>query len=70
MAGYGLHETLEMLELTTFKTTSLTKVKTMHGLISDERLKEIFQLDADTTTRQLEELGAILTKAREQEFCR
>ncbi|ADO59256.1 hypothetical protein NS115_16765 [Paenibacillus jamilae] len=60
---YGLHETLEVHELSAFKTVCLTKSKTMQALISDPVLKAILQKDVDLTTRQLQELGNILNQA-------
>lgn len=64
--SYALHEVLEVHELAAFKTNCLTKSKTMQMLVSDPRLKELMQMDADLTSRQLQELGAILTKAKEE----
>lgn len=63
--SYALHEVLEVHELATFKTNCLTKSKTMQMLVSDPRLKELMQMDAELTSTQLQELGAILTKAKE-----
>ncbi|WP_058830954.1 hypothetical protein [Paenibacillus polymyxa] len=60
---YGLHEKLEVHELSAFKTVCLTKSKTMQALISDPVLKAILQKDVDLTTRQLQELGNILNQA-------
>ncbi len=60
---YALHETLEVHEIAAFKTVCMTKSKTMKGLVSDPALRDILQLDADLSTRQLQELGAIVTKA-------
>ncbi|MBN2983736.1 MULTISPECIES: hypothetical protein [Cohnella] len=60
---YALHETLETHEIAAFKTLCLTKSKTMQMLVSDPELKQLMQLDAEISTRQLRELGAILTKA-------
>ncbi len=60
---YGLHETLEVHELSAFKTVCLTKSKTMQALISDPVLKAILQKDVDLTTRQLQELGNVLNHA-------
>ncbi|KKD55992.1 MULTISPECIES: hypothetical protein [Paenibacillus] len=60
---YGLHETLEVHELSAFKTVCLTKSKTMQALISDPALKAILQKDVDLTTRQLQELGNVLNQA-------
>jgi similar to spore coat protein len=65
---YALHETLEVHEMAAFKTICLTKAKTMQGLISDGALKDILQQDVEVSTRQLQELGAILTQAAEQEL--
>ncbi|MGG4217102.1 hypothetical protein ABEW32_02595 [Paenibacillus jamilae] len=60
---YGLHETLEVHELSAFKTVCLTKSKTMQALISDPVLKAILQQDIDLTARQLQELGSVLDQA-------
>jgi similar to spore coat protein len=60
---YALHETLEVHEMAAFKTVCMTKSKTMQALVSDPDLKAIMQQDVDISTRQLQELGAILTKA-------
>ncbi|MGW8444093.1 hypothetical protein ACWGXJ_24590 [Paenibacillus sp. S33] len=64
---YGLHETLEVHELSAFKTVCLTKSKTMQALISDPTLKAILQQDVDLSTRQLQELGTLLDQASSQE---
>jgi similar to spore coat protein len=65
---YALHETLEVHEIAAFKTVCMTKSKTMQALVSDPALKAIMQQDVDISTGQLQELGAILTKATEQEL--
>ncbi|WP_175638554.1 hypothetical protein [Metabacillus schmidteae] len=62
---YALHEVLEVQEMAAFKTTCLTKSKTMRALVSDPELKEIMQQDINTSTRQLEEYSSILSKAKE-----
>ncbi|MBP1173781.1 hypothetical protein GRP75_00425 [Paenibacillus sp. OT2-17] len=64
---YGLHETLEVHELSAFKTVCLTNSKTMQALISDPTLKAILQQDVDLSTRQLQELGTLLDQAISQE---
>ncbi|GGF93739.1 hypothetical protein [Paenibacillus abyssi] len=61
--AYALHETLEVHEIAAFKTVCMTKSKTMRALVSDPALKQILQEDVDSSTRQLEELSAILSKA-------
>jgi similar to spore coat protein len=60
---YALHETLEVHEMAAFKTVCMTKSKAMQALVSDPALKQILQQDVDVSTRQLQELGAILSKA-------
>ncbi|RNB56613.1 hypothetical protein EDM57_12505 [Brevibacillus gelatini] len=60
---YAMHETLEVHEMAAFKTVCITKSKTMHALVSDPALKAILQQDVEISTRQLQELGAILAKA-------
>ncbi|WP_248931167.1 hypothetical protein [Paenibacillus hamazuiensis] len=62
---YALHETLEVHEMAAFKTVCLTKSKTMQVLVSDPALKQILQRDVDITTRQLQELSAIMSKAKQ-----
>ncbi|MGO4270635.1 hypothetical protein AB4Z22_12425 [Paenibacillus sp. TAF58] len=61
--AYALHETLEVHEIAAFKTVCLTKSKTMKLLVSDPALNEILQQDVELSTRQLQELGTILTNA-------
>jgi similar to spore coat protein len=62
---YVLHEVLEVQEMAAFKTNCLTKSKTMRALVSDEKLKRIMEQDVQTSTRQLEEFSAILSKAKQ-----
>lgn len=65
--SYALHEALELHEITAFKTLCLTKSKTMKGLVTDEKLKQIMQQDVDISTRQLQELRELLTQAKQRE---
>jgi similar to spore coat protein len=60
---YALHETLEVHEIAAFKTVCMTKSKTMQALVSDLELKQILQEDVQLSTRQLQELGTLLSKA-------
>lgn len=62
--AFALHETLEVHEMAAFKTVCLTKSKTMKALVSDPALQQLMQQDVDLTTRQLQELGAILARAQ------
>lgn len=52
----GVHETLELHELVTFKSLCLTKASLMQGLVTDPALKEIMQYDVTMTSGHLEEL--------------
>jgi similar to spore coat protein len=61
---FGLHETLELHEIATFKTVSMTKSKSMQALVSDEELKQIIQQDIQLSTRQLQDLNEMLSNAR------
>jgi similar to spore coat protein len=60
---YALHETLEVHEIAAFKAVCMTKSKTMQALVSDPELKGILQEDVQLSTRQLQELGSLLSKA-------
>lgn len=53
---YALHEVLEVHEIAAFKTTCLTKSKTMN--------KDFIQKDIDLSTRQLQEYATILSNAK------
>jgi similar to spore coat protein len=61
---YALHEALEVHEIASFKALCLTKSKTMKALVTDPELKQIMQTDVDLSTRQLQELEAILSKSK------
>ncbi|WP_019416267.1 hypothetical protein [Paenisporosarcina sp. TG20] len=52
----GVHESLELHELLTFKSLCLTKSFIMQGLVKDEKLKEIMQQDVNMSSRHLKEL--------------
>jgi similar to spore coat protein len=65
---YALHEMLEVHEMAAFKTVCMTKAKTMQALVADPDLKAILQQDVNISTRQLQELGAILATATQQEM--
>lgn len=60
---FALHETLELHEVSAFKAVCLTKAKTMQGLVSDPELSHLLQEDAQLSTRQLQELDGLLSKA-------
>jgi similar to spore coat protein len=60
---YALHETLELHEIAAFKTVCMTKSKTMQALVSDSELNQILQQDVQLSTRQIQELSGLLSKA-------
>lgn len=57
------HETMDLHEVTAFKTLCMTKSKTMQALVTDPELKNIMQMDVALSTRQLQELNGLLSKA-------
>lgn len=64
---FALHETLELHEVTAFKSVCMTKAKTMQGLVADPALKSLLQEDVALSTRQLTELKGLLAQAMVQE---
>jgi hypothetical protein len=62
---YALHEVLEVHEMAAFKTTCLTKSKTMRALVTDQQLKDIMQKDIGISTKQLQEYASILSNAKQ-----
>ncbi len=58
----GLHETLELHELLTFKNLSLTKAFTMSGLVRDPALKEILLADVEAGTKFVTQLKELMTE--------
>lgn len=64
---YAPHELLEVMEMATTKTVTITKSTAMQILVSDPELKEIMQEDVVASARHLKQLQAILSKAAEQE---
>ncbi len=61
----GLHETLEVHELLTFKNLCLTKASTMMGLVQDAELKTLLSEDVSRGQQQIERLQEHLTNGRE-----
>lgn len=57
----GVHETLEVHEVMTFKTLCLTKSSAMQGLAQDPALKNLFQQDVQTSQRQINELQQLVS---------
>lgn len=52
----GVHETLELHELMTFKSLCLTKSSTMSGLVQDDELKNLLTQDASQTKSHIQTL--------------
>ncbi|WP_251550220.1 hypothetical protein [Neobacillus muris] len=57
----GLHETLDLHELLTFKNLCLTKATTMSALAVDPELKAILANDVTTGQQHIEQLQQLLT---------
>jgi similar to spore coat protein len=58
----GLHESLELHELLTFKNTCLTKSTTMGTLAQDAVLQEILNQDAAQSREAVEALRSLLAQ--------
>jgi similar to spore coat protein len=63
----GLHETMDVHELLTFKNISLTKSTTMSALAQDPELKAILTNDMVAGKKQLLQLQQFLTNREEQQ---
>ncbi len=63
----GLHETLDIHELLTFKNLCLTKAATMGVLATDEQLKNILADDVKTGTKHILELKKFITKREDHQ---
>ena len=61
----GLHETLDVHELLSFKNLCLTKATTMSALAQDEELKAILSMDVSTGIEHIQQLQQFLTDRRE-----
>ncbi|WP_453990182.1 hypothetical protein [Bacillus nitroreducens] len=57
----GLHETLEVHELLTFKNLCVTKAFTMSGLVQDPQLKSILTNDVESGRRFITQLQELIT---------
>ncbi|GAB1796724.1 spore coat protein [Priestia megaterium] len=62
--GLAMHETLEIHEILTLKTSCVTKGTAMLELVEDEELKKILEEDVQTSTEAIKELKKILKKAQ------
>lgn len=62
----GLHETIEVHELLTFKNLCLTKSTTMGALVQDEELKTILANDVTVGQQHIEQLQQFLTNREAQ----
>jgi len=60
----AMHETLEVHEILTLKTSCVTKGTAMLELVEDEKLKKILEEDVETSTKAIDELQKILKKAK------
>lgn len=62
--GLAMHETLEVHEILTLKTSCVTKGTAMLEWVEDEDLKKILEEDVQTSTEAIKELKKILKKAQ------
>jgi similar to spore coat protein len=57
----GLHETLEVHELLTFKNLCVTKAFTMSGFVQDPQLKSILTNDVASGRKFITQLQQLIT---------
>lgn len=57
----GMHETLELHELLTFKTVCATKSATMVGLVNDSQLKSLMQQEVQASKHHINDLKNLLS---------
>lgn len=62
MTTLGVHETLELHELLTFKSLCLTKSSTMSGLVQDNELKNLLTQDANQTKNHIQTLQQFIPR--------
>jgi similar to spore coat protein len=62
----AVHETMELHELLMFKTTCMTKSKTMQTLVQDDELKSMMQQDVDQSTKAIQGLQNLLSRVQTQ----
>lgn len=68
MAKYlGLHETLDLHELLSFKNLCLTKATTMSALAQDEELKAILSDEVTAGIHHIQQLQQFLTDRRDKQ---
>lgn len=58
----GLHETLETLEILSFKNLCQTKAFTMSKLVQDTELQDILNKNVETDPHHIQRLQELLTK--------
>ncbi|WP_409298732.1 hypothetical protein V1498_10145 [Peribacillus sp. SCS-26] len=58
----GIHETLEMHELLTFKNTCLTKSASISALVQDPALKAILDQDVTQSKQAVQQLQNLLSQ--------
>jgi similar to spore coat protein len=61
----GIHETLELLEVMTFKSVTLTKATAMGLLVKDLKLKEILSNEVTASTSHINRMKELLTNREE-----
>ena len=63
----GLHETLDVHEILSFKNLCLTKATAMSVLAQDEELRAILSNDVATGIQHIQQLQQFLTNREEME---
>lgn len=60
----SLHETMEVHEILNFKTICMTQSKMLQGVVFDQDLKALMELDVQQSMGAIKELQGLLSKGK------
>nr|WP_035664527.1 hypothetical protein [Halalkalibacter akibai] len=58
----GVHESLELHELLTFKNLCLTKATTMKAIVNCEQLQSLMEQDIQNSTQAIQQYQSLMQK--------
>ncbi|WP_174731440.1 hypothetical protein [Mesobacillus harenae] len=64
MGTLGVHETLDLHEILTFKNLCVTKSALMSKLVQDDELKQILENDAASGYQEIQQLQGLIRAGR------
>jgi similar to spore coat protein len=60
----ALHETMEIHEMLNFKTICMTQSKFLQGIVFDQDLKALMEVDVQQSMKAIKDLQGLLTRGR------